>query len=203
MKYTLNLFALAALSLALTGCGWFGGGEKESSSAETTGAGSPADDGGSPIATTGMSDPAPVEIGGDTGPSDLGGSVSNSAAAGERGVPTISTGLVPAENVVYFDFDSTAIASSGLQLVQDFGKFLVDNPAVKVRLEGHADERGTREYNVGLGERRANAVQQALLNAGAGAAQLSVISYGEERALDAAHTEEAWARNRRVELIKP
>ena len=80
-------------------------------------------------------------------------------------------------------------------------KYLTRNPGTRVRLEGHADERGTREYNVGLGERRANAVRDALLLRGVSARQISVVSYGEERPVSLGHNERAWDQNRRVEFV--
>jgi peptidoglycan-associated lipoprotein len=70
-----------------------------------------------------------------------------------------------------------------------------------VRLEGHTDERGSREYNIGLGERRAQSVRRALLLQGASDAQLSTVSYGEERPAVAGHDEAAWSKNRRVEIV--
>ena len=87
-------------------------------------------------------------------------------------------------------------------VVARFAQYLAKNPTAKLRLEGHADERGTREYNVGLGERRANAVQSALIAGGASATQISIVSYGEERAADPGHDESAWAKNRRVEIVQ-
>lgn len=106
-------------------------------------------------------------------------------------------------HIVYFAYDSSDINPEGLAVIDAFGKYLAANSGAKLRLEGHADERGSREYNVALGERRAVAVQSALVARGAGPGQLSVISYGEERPVDPGHTEEAWAKNRRVEIVRP
>jgi peptidoglycan-associated lipoprotein len=78
---------------------------------------------------------------------------------------------------------------------------LAANPTVRVRLEGHTDERGSREYNIGLGERRAQAVRRALLLQGATETQLSTVSYGAERPVAAGSNEAAWAQNRRVEIV--
>jgi peptidoglycan-associated lipoprotein len=74
-------------------------------------------------------------------------------------------------------------------------------PDLSVRLEGHADERGSREYNIGLGERRAQAVRQVLMLQGVPATQITTVSYGEERPAVAGSSEEAWERNRRVEIV--
>lgn len=106
------------------------------------------------------------------------------------------------DNVIYFDFDSTDLKGDGAQVVQAFAAYLAANPAARVRLEGHTDERGTREYNVGLGERRSTAVEQALLRAGATPAQLTKLSYGEERPTCRESDESCWAMNRRVEIIR-
>lgn len=113
-----------------------------------------------------------------------------------------TSGLSLAERTVYFQFDSSELSPKGQAITANFARFLVANPTKKVRLEGHADERGTREYNVGLGERRANAVQNALRQGGVSASQISIVSYGEERPADPRHDEEGWARNRRVEIVQ-
>ena len=83
-----------------------------------------------------------------------------------------------------------------------WSKFLTANPSSKVRLEGNTDERGTREYNVALGERRANSVAQDMESKGVSASQISVISYGEERPVAPGHDESAWSQNRRVDVVQ-
>lgn len=105
-------------------------------------------------------------------------------------------------NVIYFALDSSDIDSAGQAVVDRFSKYLQANPTTKVRIEGNTDERGSREYNVGLGERRANAVVAALRTGGVAAAQLSVISYGEERPAAQGHDEAAWAQNRRAVITR-
>jgi peptidoglycan-associated lipoprotein len=110
-------------------------------------------------------------------------------------------GGVLAERIVYFDFDSSEIKGAGTDVVAAHAKFLAANPSTRVRLEGHTDERGSREYNIGLGERRAQAVRRALLLQGASDPQISTVSYGEERPAVAGHDEAAWAKNRRVEIV--
>ena len=80
-------------------------------------------------------------------------------------------------------------------------RYLVENPSRRVRLEGHADERGSREYNIGLGERRAQSVRRVLMLQGADGGQIVTVSFGEERPAAFGNTEEAWAQNRRVELV--
>ena len=102
---------------------------------------------------------------------------------------------------MYFDFDSAEIKGEGTDIVAAHAKYLAANPATRVRLEGHTDERGSREYNIGLGERRAQAVRRALLLQGAADTQISTVSYGEERPAVAGHDETAWAKNRRVEIV--
>lgn len=103
-------------------------------------------------------------------------------------------------NTVYFDFDSSELTSEAQSTVREHAEFLINNPNVSVRLEGHADERGTREYNIGLGERRAQAVARVLLSRGVSSEQFEIISYGEERPAVLGSNEEAWAKNRRVEI---
>ena len=103
--------------------------------------------------------------------------------------------------VVYFDYDQAEIRPEFNALLQAHGQNLAMNPNAQIRLEGHTDERGSREYNIGLGERRAQAVRRVLMLQGATANQLSTVSYGEERPAATGSDEEAWRLNRRVELV--
>lgn len=124
------------------------------------------------------------------------------AGGGEGGAPG-GTGDDLTGRVVYFELDSVDIKPEGLAVIDAWSKYLVANPSAKIRLEGHCDERGTREYNVALGERRGNTVQEALTARGAGSDQISISSFGEERPLALGHDEAAWSQNRRVELMQP
>jgi peptidoglycan-associated lipoprotein len=110
-------------------------------------------------------------------------------------------GSLLAQRIVYFDFDKSEIRADMLEMLKAHAQFLVQNPGMKVRLEGHADERGTREYNIGLGDRRAQAVRRVLLFQGVESSQLQPVSYGEERPAVDGHDDKAWAKNRRVELV--
>ncbi len=106
-----------------------------------------------------------------------------------------------AQRVIYFDFDSYEISSQYSNLITAHARNMAASNAVKLRLEGHTDERGSREYNIGLGERRAQAVRRALMLQGAGDGQIVTVSYGEERPAQAGSEEAAWAKNRRVEIV--
>jgi peptidoglycan-associated lipoprotein len=106
-----------------------------------------------------------------------------------------------AERIIYFEFDRSEIKPEYEELIIAHGQYLADNPGVRVRAEGHTDERGTREYNLGLGERRSQSVQRMLMLQGARADQIQVISYGEEVPAAFGRDEESWAKNRRVELV--
>ncbi len=103
--------------------------------------------------------------------------------------------------IVYFDFDRSDIRADSQSIVAAHAAYLAKNPAQKVRLEGHADERGSREYNIGLGERRGQAVRRALALQGVAETQLSTVSYGEERPAAAGSDEQAYSLNRRVEIV--
>ncbi|MCK5396387.1 MAG: OmpA family protein, partial [Gammaproteobacteria bacterium] len=105
------------------------------------------------------------------------------------------------EKIVYFGFDSNSVGDDFIELVKHHGKYLSFNVNASVRLEGHADERGTREYNVALAESRAQAVKQLMLYEGASNEQISVISYGEEKPVEFGHDEESMSLNRRVEIV--
>lgn len=108
---------------------------------------------------------------------------------------------VLSEKVVYFAFDSNSVDEDYVELVKHHGKYLSFNSNASVRLEGHADERGTREYNVALAERRAQSVKQMMLYEGASNEQISIISYGEEKPEAFGHDEESMSLNRRVEIV--
>lgn len=112
-----------------------------------------------------------------------------SAAAFKAGLATI-----------VFDFDSYALSQSARDTLYNNAEYLLKKYRDKVILEGHCDERGSDEYNLALGEKRAKSVMNYLLTLGVPAEQLSVVSYGKERPADNGHTEEAWAKNRRVEF---
>lgn len=106
-----------------------------------------------------------------------------------------------ANRIIYFEFDSAKLSSESIQILETHGNFIAGNGEVSVRLEGHADERGSREYNIALGDRRAQSVRRVLLFQGASVDQVETVSYGEEQPVMSGHTEEAWSKNRRVELI--
>lgn len=108
---------------------------------------------------------------------------------------------VLSEKVVYFAFDSNEVADDFVSLVKHHGRYLSFNGDASVRLEGHADERGTREYNIALAERRAQSVKQLMLYEGASNDQISIISYGEEKPKAFGHDEESMSLNRRVEIV--
>ena len=101
----------------------------------------------------------------------------------------------------YFEYDSSDLKPEAMRALDVHARDLQSNGA-RVVLEGHADERGTREYNMALGERRAKAVQRYLVLQGVSPAQLELVSYGEERPVAMGSSEESWAQNRRVELRK-
>lgn len=105
------------------------------------------------------------------------------------------------EKVVYFDFDTAEIRPEYVDTLRAHAEYLVITPAARLVIEGHCDERGSREYNIALGERRANSVQRFLEAEGVSPVQLETVSYGEERPVDLGHNEDAWARNRRAELV--
>lgn len=103
--------------------------------------------------------------------------------------------------VIYFEFDSAEIAMADQDTLQAHAGYLAENPGTRVTLEGHTDERGSREYNVALGDRRARSVQRILELNGVGTDQVSVVSYGEEKPAADGHSEAAWRLNRRVEIM--
>lgn len=135
------------------------------------------------------------------GCSSSGGSRDGDGAdgAGAYGYDAASLQARIDSKTVYFEFDSSNIRSEDLPVLDAHASRLASS-GDRVRLEGHCDERGTREYNLALGERRANTVRRYLMSRGVASSQIEVVSYGEERPADPGHNETAWARNRRAFL---
>ncbi|MEO7774974.1 MAG: peptidoglycan-associated lipoprotein Pal [Steroidobacteraceae bacterium] len=107
------------------------------------------------------------------------------------------------QRIIYFDFDRSDIKPEFVDVIASHGRYAANNPSTKIRLEGHSDERGSREYNIGLAERRAQTVKRALLLQGAQESQIATVSYGEERPAVSDSTEDAYTKNRRVEITYP
>ena len=143
----------------------------------------PTDTGASTGTTT-----TPVDDGGATRP-------------GAYGPNDLDTDACLRNRVVYFDLDQDALKPEFQAAMACHAKYLRDRPTARLRLEGNADERGSREYNPGLGERRGNAVSSALQASGGSASQQTVVSYGEERPVCNEGGESCWSQNRRVELV--
>jgi peptidoglycan-associated lipoprotein len=102
---------------------------------------------------------------------------------------------------IHFDFDKYDIRPGDAEVIRGNAALLMKNATVKIQIEGHCDERGTIEYNLALGERRANSAKKSLISLGIKADKISVISYGKEKPLDPGHNEEAWTKNRRGHFI--
>ncbi len=133
--------------------------------------------------------------GASTSTNPLGGDAA-AMAAGQGGGPNASVG-----RIIYFDFDKSDIRPEFAAVITGNAQFLTAHPGAKLKLEGNTDERGTREYNIGLGERRAQAVRRALMLQGVSENQLTTVSFGAERPAVEGDDEGAWAKNRRVELV--
>ena len=166
-----KLFALAAISFLLAGC----------------------------PSSPNVPDPEPTDTtySDDTGDASTDGMGDDLYGDGEF-MPDPSAGEL--DNVIYFEFDSSEVRAADQDMVSRHAMQLGNNPDSRVRLEGHADERGSREYNIGLGERRAQAVRQMLMIQGVSAAQISTVSFGEERPVEFGSSEDDYAQNRRVEF---
>jgi len=102
---------------------------------------------------------------------------------------------------IHFEFDKYDIRREDEEILRENAAWLKKNPKMKIQIEGHCDERGTAEYNLALGERRANMTKKYLLSLGISSDRISTISYGEEKPLDPGHNEEAWAKNRRAHTV--
>ena len=126
-----------------------------------------------------------------------GGAMGGETAGGALGGP----GASQENRIIYFEFDRFDIKPEYTSILQAHAKYLSSNPSARVRLEGHADERGSREYNIGLGEKRAQSVRNVLLLQGAVSDQIATVSFGEEMPADPGNSEAAWSLNRRVEIV--
>lgn len=179
MKLRALKFApLLALSLLLAGC------------AGMTGTGGDA-----------AQDGAPVTEGGQDGATD-GAQTSGAAEGGAwSGNPLENPNSLLYTKTIYFDYDVDEVRADYREVVAAHGDYLAANPAVTVTIEGHADERGSREYNIALGERRANGVKRLLMAQGAAESQIITISYGEERPAAMGSGETSWELNRRAEFL--
>ena len=128
-------------------------------------------------------------------------SVSNQAVAGVTiSSKSIATKAVLANAVVYFQYDKFTLTTKSIQALKGVVDLMSNNPKIILSLEGHADERGTREYNLALGQRRSESVANYLIANGVKRSQLSSKSYGEERPLSLGSNDSAWSKNRRVEI---
>ncbi len=124
----------------------------------------------------------------------------DASSQGVNGVGDYTTGPL-AKKVIYFDFDKSEIKPEFAALITAHARNLTAHPNLRIKLEGNTDQRGTREYNIGLGERRAQAVRRAMMLQGVAESQLTTVSFGAERPAAEGDDEAAWSQNRRVELV--
>jgi peptidoglycan-associated lipoprotein len=132
------------------------------------------------------------------------GTAGASAAGGEQAAIALilkDPNSPLSKRVIQFDFDSSAIRDEYRSLLEAHAEFLKNNPASKVILQGHADERGSREYNLALGQRRAESVFKAMSLLGVSESQMEAVSLGEEKPVAEGHDEAAWSQNRRTEIL--
>jgi peptidoglycan-associated lipoprotein len=149
-----------------------------------------------PVAGTAVPGALAAGEGASTSTNPLGGDADNAT----RGLGAEGTGAL-ARKVIYFDFDKSEIKPEYADIVTAAAHNLTGNPKMKLKLEGNTDERGTREYNIGLGERRAQAVRRALMLQGVAESQVTTVSFGAERPAAEGDDEAAWSKNRRVEVV--
>ncbi|MGH8124081.1 MAG: peptidoglycan-associated lipoprotein Pal, partial [Rudaea sp.] len=134
-------------------------------------------------------------------PTEATATTTTPATASTYTVESLDTDSCLRQRIIYFDLDKTDIHPEFEAAIACHAAYMRQFPGARVTLEGNADERGTREYNLGLGERRGNSVSSALSAAGASTSQLNVVSYGEERPVCKEHGEGCWQKNRRVEIV--
>ncbi len=190
MNNVIRALALVCAVLMVTGCA----NRRASRAADTA---PPTSVAGQPDATTSAAG-APAGADGSAVP---GTALESAGATGSTPAMAGPTEGLLGRRIIYFDFDRDDIRADDRALVAAHAQYLASNPGVRIRLEGHTDERGTREYNIGLAERRAQAVRRALTLEGARDNQAQTVSFGEERPATAGEDEAAYAQNRRVEIV--
>lgn len=182
MKRIVSVVLLMGCAVLLAGC------PKKHTISEPPAAGSQVGDGSANTTGAGNAATSGSPLDGDAG------------AAGARGLNGDAAGSLDGK-VIYFDFDKSDIKPEFAGIISSNAQNLTGHPNMKLKLEGNTDERGTREYNIGLGERRAQAVRRALLLQGVAETQITTVSFGSERPAAEGDEESAWAKNRRVELV--
>jgi peptidoglycan-associated lipoprotein len=176
-----NFVLVAILAAALVGC----------SSTPTTEA---------PVEDRGAAGAAGAGAGGAQTGGAQGAGVSGSATAGARN-PLRDPSSILSKRSIYFDFDSFVVKDEYRPLVEAHARYLQQNRTARMTIQGNTDERGSREYNIALGQKRADAVKRMMLLLGATDSQIETVSYGEERPKNAGHDESAWAENRRDDVV--
>jgi len=170
----------------------------------------PADGDGAPAVDQSQGGSSTTTVGGESdgaNASGLDGADGGDGTAIVDGPPMTATEMLEitggtlSDRIIYFEFDSAKLTSESIEILETHGNFVAGHGEVSVRLEGHADERGSREYNIALGDRRAQSVRRVLMFQGASSDQVETVSYGEEQPIMSGHDEESWGQNRRVELI--
>ncbi len=153
-----------------------------------------------PARITTVEDRTPATTTGTTGAPTT-GTTQTTPPSGRPGDDLRNPNNILSKRVVYFDFDTDAVKPEFATLIQAHASYLAQNRSRNIRLEGHADERGSREYNMALGQRRANAVRTATTVLGVGNDRIETISFGEDKPKSTGHDEASWAQNRRVEIV--
>ncbi len=144
---------------------------------------------------------APPGTGASTRPATTGGVSGSTTGAGTGAAALRDPNNILSKRIIYFEFDSFVVADQFKPLVEAHARYLVGNRNARVTLQGHGDERGAREYNIALGQRRADAVKRMMTLLGAQEIQIETVSFGEEKPRNAGHDETAWAENRRVDIV--
>jgi peptidoglycan-associated lipoprotein len=181
----LKYLGIALFSLTLAACSSVSLDPQADAAASTSGQDSAAVADGGAVGSVGQAastvEPIVAQPGGTTGAS-------------------LQAAAMAAGRLVYFDYDSYVIKPEFQKLIEAQARYLASDPALKVVLEGHTDERGGREYNLALGQRRAEAVRRALSLLGVSEAQMEAVSFGEEKPVSEGSSESAWSQNRRTEI---
>ena len=181
-----NFFVAAIAAVFLAGC-----------ASQETQPEAPIDDKGAATASAGGATTSGV------GGSGVGGTTASGGAVGTGagGSPLRDPANILSKRSVYFDYDSFVVKDEFRPLVEAHARYLVANRGTRMVIQGNTDERGSREYNIALGQKRADAVKRTMTLLGAQEAQIESVSYGKEKPKNPGHDESAWAENRRADIV--
>ncbi|MFO1281597.1 MAG: peptidoglycan-associated lipoprotein Pal [Burkholderiales bacterium] len=199
MDRSLRFFAVAAFAAMLAACQTTPSGQSGAPVETRTAAAGGAAGSGASTAGAGQSGVSGSGAAGQSGASGSGSGAGGSTAGGRN--PLKDPANVLSKRSVYFDFDSFAVKDEFRSLIESHARYLVANRGARMTIQGNTDERGSREYNIALGQKRADAMKRMMTVVGAQESQIETVSFGKEKPRRDGHDEASWAENRRGDIV--